>query len=119
VVVLPNAARDGRQFLSSPGKAHGCREPVAAREGCRPQQGRSRAGRPETDARAIPPHHLRPALPALESRSHMIVSIVTRSVDGEEQFSSTYRARVNRVAGHPGHGIELRPNVSQHRLRNL
>jgi hypothetical protein len=49
----------------------------------------------------------------------MIVSIVTRSVDGEEQFSSTYRARINRVAGHPGHGIELCPNVSQHRLRNL
>jgi hypothetical protein len=49
----------------------------------------------------------------------MIVSIVTRSVDGEEQFSSTYRARINRVAGHPGHGVDPRANVSQHRLRNL
>jgi hypothetical protein len=49
----------------------------------------------------------------------MIVSIVTRSVDGEEQFSSTYRARINRDAGHPGHGVEPRPKRSQHRLRNL
>ena len=48
-------------------------------------------------------HHCRQGS-ALQSRGHMIVSIVTRSVDGEEQFSGTYRARINRDAGHPGQG---------------
>ena len=43
-----------------------------------------------------------------QSRSHVIVSIVTRSVYGDEQFSSMNRARINRDAGHPGQGVEAR-----------
>ena len=46
---------------------------------------------------------------ATQRTRHVIVSIVTRSVDGNEQFSCTYRARINRDAGHPGHGVESRP----------
>jgi len=42
----------------------------------------------------------------------MIVSVVTRSVDGEEQFSRTYRARINRDAGHPGHGSSPVPSTA-------
>src|SRR5437588_11996810 len=39
----------------------------------------------------------------------MIVSVVTRSVDGDEQFSGSYRARIDRHTGQPGHGVESRP----------
>jgi hypothetical protein len=39
---------------------------------------------------------------ARQSRSHMIVSIVTRTVYSEEQFSGLYRPRINRDAGQPG-----------------
>src|SRR5437870_12816193 len=45
----------------------------------------------------------------LQRTGNMIVSIVTRSVDGHEQFSGTYRARINRHTGQPGHGVESRP----------
>jgi hypothetical protein len=38
----------------------------------------------------------------------MIVSIVTRTVYGEEQFSGLNRARINRDAGQPGQGVETR-----------
>jgi hypothetical protein len=38
----------------------------------------------------------------------MIVSIVTRTVYGEEQFSGLNRARINRDAGQPGQGVEAR-----------
>jgi hypothetical protein len=43
-----------------------------------------------------------------QSRSHMIVSIVTRTVYGEEQFSRLNRAGINRDAGQPGQGVEAR-----------
>src|SRR5262249_44010180 len=43
----------------------------------------------------------------LQRARHVIVSIVTRSVDGHKQFSGTYRARINRHTGQPGQGVEL------------
>src|SRR5258708_29003494 len=49
----------------------------------------------------------------------MVVSIVTRSVDGDEQFSGTNRARINRHAGHPGHGVESRPRPSTQSASHL
>src|SRR5262249_30889301 len=45
---------------------------------------------------------------ASKGRSNVIVSIVTRSVDGHEQLAGTYRARINRDTGQPGHRIESR-----------
>src|SRR2546427_1433549 len=49
----------------------------------------------------------------------MVVSIVTRSVDGDEQFSGTNRARINRHTGHPGQGVESRPRPSTQRASHL
>src|SRR2546426_11488292 len=49
----------------------------------------------------------------------MVVSIVTRSVDGDEQFSGTNRARINRHAGHPGQGVESRPRPSTQSVSHM
>src|SRR5437764_6156539 len=45
---------------------------------------------------------------AFERTCHMIVSIVTRSVDGDKQFAGSNGARINRDAGQPGHGVKPR-----------
>ncbi len=55
----------------------------------------------------------------LQRTGHMIVSVVTRSVDGHEQFSGTYRARINRHTGQPGHGVESRPRPSTQSASHL
>ncbi len=39
---------------------------------------------------------------------HKSVSVVTRTAYGKEQFSRLNGARINRDAGHPGHGIKPR-----------
>jgi len=56
---------------------------------------------------------------ALQRIRHVIVSVMTQSVYGDEQFSSTYRARINRDTGHPGHGVESCARPSTHRASHL
>src|SRR5205823_13024228 len=63
-------------------------------------------------------HHRRDGA-KLQRTGHMIVSIVTRSVDSHEQFSCTYRARINRHTGQPGHGVESRPRPSTQSASHL
>src|SRR5439155_18602151 len=63
-------------------------------------------------------HHCRNCS-AFQGTGHMVVSIVTRSVDSDEQFSGTNRARINRHAGHPGQGVESRPRPSTQSVSHL
>src|SRR5258708_19830196 len=49
----------------------------------------------------------------------MVVPLVTRSVGGDEQFSGTNRARINRHAGHPGQGVESCPRPSTQSVSHL
>ena len=44
----------------------------------------------------------------LQSAGDKIVSIVTRSVYGDEQLAASHGARINRDTGQPGQGVEAR-----------
>ena len=46
--------------------------------------------------------------PGVQSGRDKIVSIVTRSVYGDEQLASSHGARINRDTGQPGQGVEPR-----------
>src|ERR1700733_7928712 len=54
-----------------------------------------------------------------DSRLHEMVSTVTRSADGEEQFVRAYCARINRDAGQPGQGVEARGKRDAQRASHL
>src|SRR5580704_19495063 len=57
----------------------------------------------------FPRHH--PGRSSARNRvSDETVSVVTRTAYREEQFSGPNRSRINRHAGHPGHGVEARGN---------
>ena len=70
--------------------------------------------RPAADSATIAP-----MAPRSERTLHVIVSVMTRSVDGDEQLSCTYRSRINRDAGQPGHGVESCARPSTHRVSHL
>ena len=60
---------------------------------------------------AIPRHDAGRSAP-VQSPGDKIVSIVTRSVYGDEQLAASNGARINRDTGQPGQGVEPRGRVT-------
>ncbi len=113
---FPDAARDPRDF-PAPRLAYRARKLLEPDESV----GHNEALR--SNRLAVSPggrlgHH-RAKGSAPERALHVIVSVMTRSVYGDEQLACTYRARINRDAGQPGHGVESCARPSTHRVSHL
>ena len=113
---LPDRTCDPGNF-PAPGLAYCARQLLERFEGF--DHGDAAAADLARKSRELALRHHRRDCSTPQRAAHMIVSIVTRSVDGDEQLSGTNRARINRDAGHPGQGVECRPRPSTQSASHL